>query len=327
MLSDTGLPPLSRLRTQTPTRRLSRISGFQGRIAEVDLRLLRVFACVAKHGGFAAAELALGKSKSTISIDISALEARLNMVLCQRGRAGFAITREGKGVLEAARRLFSDLDRFQQRINDVSGTLSGCLCLYLPDNIQFHGETILLRAIQLFATRHPAVELDVRSASTRDVEFAVRNGTAAVGITLYSQQRPDIEATPLFNERSNLYCGKHHPLFDMDEDSIDVAKLASSRMIHVSDAASSPHWDVLRPAMNFAARAENIDSRALLILSGMYIGFLPELFANQMIQRERLRQIRFNDLHLVNHFHLLIRPTPENGLMAETFRSIIEELL
>ncbi|GBQ11459.1 LysR family transcriptional regulator [Swaminathania salitolerans LMG 21291] len=316
---------MSRMRMQAPTRRLPRSSGFQGRIAEVDLRLLRVFACVADHGGFAAAELALGKSKSSISIDIAALESRLNMVLCHRGRAGFALTREGEGVLEATQRLFSDLDMFQQRINDVSGTLTGRFCLYLPDNIQFHGETALLRAIQLFATRHPAVTLDVRSASTRDVEFAVRNGTATAGITLYPLQRPDMEATPLFSERSNLYCGVRHPLFDVPEERIDVAALAATRMIDVSDAASSPRWDELKPAMTFSATAENIDSRALLILSGMYVGFLPELFVTQMVQQDRLRHIRFNDLHLVNHFYFLIRPTPENGLLAEAFRAALEE--
>nr|WP_264813730.1 LysR family transcriptional regulator [Asaia lannensis] len=325
MLSETGFMPLSRVRTQNQPRRLPRASGFQGRIAEVDLRLLRVFACVAQHGGFAAAELALGKSKSSISIDIAALENRLSMVLCHRGRAGFALTREGEGVLDATARLFNDLDLFQQRINDVSGTLSGRFCLYLPDNIQFHGETALLRAIQIFTTRYPAVEMDVRSASTRDVEFAVRNGTATAGITLYPHQQPEMEATALFSERSNLYCGARHPLFNVPEEAIDIPALSQARMISVSDAASSPRWDELRPSMNFAAKAENIDSRALLILSGMYIGFLPELFVTQMVQHDRLRHIQFNDLHLINHFYFLIRPTPENGLMAETFRSILEE--
>jgi len=320
-----GFPPLSRIRPNATPRRPPRASGFQGRIAEVDLRLLRVFACVAQHGGFAAAELALGKSKSSISIDIAALENRLSMVLCHRGRAGFALTNEGQGVLDATTRLFTDIDLFQQRINDVSGTLSGRFCLYLPDNIQFHGETALLRAIQIFTSRYPAVEMDVRSASTRDVEFAVRNGTATAGITLYPHQQPEMEATALFSERSNLYCGARHPLFDRPEDTIDIATLAEARMISVSDAASSPRWDELRPSMNFAARADNIDSRALLILSGMYVGFLPELFVTQMVQQDRLRHIVFNDLHLVNHFYFLIRPTPENGLMAETFRAILEE--
>jgi LysR family transcriptional regulator, transcriptional activator for bauABCD operon len=68
---------------------------FQGQLAETDLRLLRVFHTVAEKGGFTAAEVTLGKSKSAISADVSALESRLGVTLCQRGRGGFSLTSEG----------------------------------------------------------------------------------------------------------------------------------------------------------------------------------------------------------------------------------------
>jgi LysR family transcriptional regulator, transcriptional activator for bauABCD operon len=70
--------------------------GFGGTVGEIDLRLLRVFMAVADHGGFAAAEVALGKNKSAISMDIANLEARLGSRLCQRGRGGFSLTDEGR---------------------------------------------------------------------------------------------------------------------------------------------------------------------------------------------------------------------------------------
>jgi len=44
---------------------------------EYDLRLLRIFTSVVEHGGFAAAELALGITRSTISVHMSNLEARM----------------------------------------------------------------------------------------------------------------------------------------------------------------------------------------------------------------------------------------------------------
>lgn len=301
-------------------------SGFQGRIAEVDLRLLRVFSTVAEHGGFAGAELVLGKSKSAISIDIGALEDRLNLTLCHRGRGGFSLTREGAGVIEATQQLFRDLDGFQQRLNEVSGRLTGRFCLYLLDNIIIHGETALLRAIDLFATRHPDVVLEARSASARDVEFAVLNGSATAAITLFPRHQEEMETVPLFSERSNLYCGARHPLFSLPEARITIGALAAARMIEVADTATSPAWEALREHLDFRAKAENVDSRALLILSGAYIGFLPELLAEKMVAEGRLRQIDFGGLHLINNFHLLIRPTPENSLLAATFRTILEEV-
>lgn len=103
--------------------------GFNGQLAEVDLRLLRVFRTVARKGGFAAAELALGKSKSSISIDIAALESRLRTTLCTRGRGGFSLTPEGEQVLDATEDLLRDIERFRDRVNSASGILSGRMTL------------------------------------------------------------------------------------------------------------------------------------------------------------------------------------------------------
>ncbi|MCE2575214.1 LysR family transcriptional regulator [Komagataeibacter sp. FNDCR2] len=311
-----------------PARRAARGhrgGGFNGQIAEVDLRLLRVFRTVAERGGFSAAEIALGKSKSSISIDISALENRLNLTLCLRGRSGFSLTAEGRMVLEATDQLQADISRFQQRINDASGVLSGRFCLYVPDNTQVHGETAIIRAIETFTTRHPDVFMDVRSASTREVEFAVLNGQATAGITLYAHHQPDMHDTTLFTERLNLYCGQRHPLFTVPEAEITTATLAAQNMIEVSDAAQSLRWEDMRDRMTFAAAAENVDSRALLILSGNYIGFLPEAFARPLLRDGLLRHISFGDLHLITSFHFLVRSSPETGLMVETFRTILED--
>lgn len=313
---------LSRISSSFP----NRTTGFQGRIAEVDLRLLRVFTAVAEHGGFAAAEVALGKSKSAVSIDISSLEKRLNTTLCHRGRSGFALTPSGESVLDATRKLFDDIDSFQKRLNEASGTLSGRFRLYLPDTIQIHGETVLVRAIERFTVHYPDIYMDVRSATPREVEFAVLNGSATMGITLYPHQRPEMQTTPLFQEAASLYCGQRHPFFSMMDEDITRADLTAARMIEVSDATTSPRWDELRSEMNFSAAADNIDSRTLLILSGVYIGFLPDLFAEPMVAEGRLRRIAFDGLALTNSFYLLARPSQDSEPMTAAFRSVLNEV-
>lgn len=65
-----------------------------GQIADIDLRLLRVFRAVVESGGFAAAELELNVGRSVISRHIKDLETRLGLALCRRGRGGFALTPE-----------------------------------------------------------------------------------------------------------------------------------------------------------------------------------------------------------------------------------------
>jgi DNA-binding transcriptional LysR family regulator len=55
-----------------------------------DLKLLRIFACVVRHQGFASAQQELNLSTSAISTYMSQLEAALGIVLCHRGRGGLA---------------------------------------------------------------------------------------------------------------------------------------------------------------------------------------------------------------------------------------------
>ena len=68
------------------------------RLDDVDLRLLRVFKAVADCGGMASAELELDLAMSTISRHVKELETRLGLVLCRRGRAGFALTPEATAL-------------------------------------------------------------------------------------------------------------------------------------------------------------------------------------------------------------------------------------
>ena len=68
-------------------------------VTDFDLRLLRVFKTVSECGSFSAAESLLGITCSAISLHMSDLEKRLGMRLCQRGRAGFALTEEGREIL------------------------------------------------------------------------------------------------------------------------------------------------------------------------------------------------------------------------------------
>ena len=46
-------------------------------VTDLDLRLLRIFACVVKCGGFTAAQAELNMSQSNISMHIASLEKRL----------------------------------------------------------------------------------------------------------------------------------------------------------------------------------------------------------------------------------------------------------
>ena len=67
-------------------------------VSDFDIRLLKIYRSVVECGGFSAAENVLGIGRSAISQQMNDLEQRLGLRLCQRGRAGFSLTEEGREV-------------------------------------------------------------------------------------------------------------------------------------------------------------------------------------------------------------------------------------
>lgn len=67
----------------------------------------------------AAAELELNIGMSTISRHVKGLETRLGLVLCRRGRAGFALTPEGELVYDETLRLLAAVEGFRVSLDDI----------------------------------------------------------------------------------------------------------------------------------------------------------------------------------------------------------------
>ena len=102
-----------------------------GQVGDYEIKQLKVFKTVVDCGGFSAAETSLNIGRSTISLHISNLEARLNLVLCKRGRGGFSLTEEGVIIYKMTENLLESLDAFRTTVNNLNASLTGKLRLAL----------------------------------------------------------------------------------------------------------------------------------------------------------------------------------------------------
>src|ERR1700751_867760 len=119
-------------------------------LSEGDIRLLRVFSKVVEAGGFSAAQIDLNVSQSTISTHMSALEQRLGIRLCQRGRSGFRLTEKGRLIYEASQGLFPSLDQFRSEAGAARNRLVGKLAVAIVDNLITNPQSRLHQAITSF---------------------------------------------------------------------------------------------------------------------------------------------------------------------------------
>ena len=85
-----------------------------------DLNDLYYFAMVVDHGGFAAAERALGIPKSRLSRRISQLETDLGVRLLQRSTRRFAVTDVGMSVHRHAQTMLAEAQAAREVVDRLS---------------------------------------------------------------------------------------------------------------------------------------------------------------------------------------------------------------
>ena len=295
-----------------------------GQVSDNELRLLRIFMAVVRNGGLSAAELELNIGRSTISRYLKDLEIRLGATLCHRGRSGFRLTEAGERVHAAARQLFAAIDSFHMDVSELHGELRGRLRLAFFDKTVTNPEARLSDAIARFTDYAPRVTLEVHVEPTNLIESGVIDGTFHLGIIPAHRDSPSLHYQDLFREQMYLYCGAGHPLFARPDVGVTDADVRAARFVGMG--FHSPNMRTARE-LGLARGAEAFDQEAVatLILSGRYVGFLPDHYAAGFVQDGRMRSLRPQRYRYVCEFAAIVRQSPPPPLIVHRFMECLAE--
>lgn len=291
-------------------------------LGDAELRLLRVFASVVQHGGFSAAQSALGMTQATISTHMRHLEQRLALRLCTRGRSGFQLTDEGRLVYDAALELFGSLEKFQSRIGEAQGELTGNLSFGTVDAMITNRELDLQGALAAFHAKAPRVHLEIDVAAPQVLHQGLLNGSYQVVLMpSVGSVTPHVRSQPVFSEVQKLYCAERHQLFARPDEELTDAVLASQ-----SFAGRTYMLNETICGVNFtwAAATPHMEGTLLLLLSGAYIGFLPDHYADEWVRNGRLRLLAPERMTFEDTFHIAY-PRNKPTRAAETLAQAITE--
>ncbi len=303
---------------------MTRITNPIGQAGDYEIRHLRIFKAVVECGGFSAAATELNISRSTISVHISNLESRLNLILCRRGRAGFSLTEEGTVVYEAAIKLLGELEDFRSTITHLDATMSGALKLVFSDSIGLDPRGCIPRTIEKFSASASAVHLSIDVASMTEIERMVMNKEMDIGFIPYTRPLDGLKYHYLLDDVCYLYCGRGHPLFVLEDSEIDDDLVNSYPVVH---AGLKAHEMINKhiAKMNSKATAYNYESRLALIRSSRYIGFLPEFYAQPWVEKGVLKPIcqnRYYNLKIM----AITKKTVTINKVKDRFLQILKEV-
>lgn len=259
-------------------------------VQDVDLRLLRIFVTIVESGGLSAAESRLNIGRSTISAHLSDLEIRLGVTLCKRGRSGFELTDAGRVTYQASLQLLQQCESFAATVAGSRHTLSGRVTIAIVDTLISDPRCGVAKAIAALKNKSNNLQFDIHVCEAREVETAVANGRSLVGIGVSRHHIRGLNYQPLHPETNYLYCAAGNALFD-------CAAKDSSRLLAQAEVVTSNYMrdkEIRNDGLNYqnSASAYHDEGIAHLILSGKFIGYLPEHYASYWVEKGLFRAIQ-----------------------------------
>jgi DNA-binding transcriptional LysR family regulator len=293
-----------------------------GQLSDMDLRLLKVFKSVVECGGMAAAELELNIGTSTVSRHVKDLETRMALVLCRRGRAGFALTPEGQRVYDETLRLLASVEAFRSSIDDIHHRMGGQLDVAVFDKTASNPQAHIGDAIARFSTRAPEVRLNVHVGSINAIERGVIDGPFQVGIIPAHRSSKTLTYADLFGETMLLYCGARHPLFGAAHAGLTWEKLRAHAFAGLG--FHSPNMELSHRA-RLVRKATGFDQEAIamLVLSGQYLGFLPDHYAKGFEQEGLMQAVAPKRFRYACRFVSVLRRSPAPSRAAQLFQECL----
>jgi DNA-binding transcriptional LysR family regulator len=201
---------------------------------DFDLRLVRYFTVVAKHGNFHRAAAALHLAQPSLSRQIQRLEERLGVRLLDRTTQGSRLTEAGQAFLPQAEALLhsAELAAAKARAAAVPGTVT----------IGYAGGLIVTAAVRELRSRHPDAEVHTLHLDWSDVHPALLEHRVDAVIAREPFPTDQLRVTILYEEPRVLLVPTTHRL--AGKESITLDDFADEPLVRYADAAYDAFWRI-----------------------------------------------------------------------------------
>ena len=296
---------------------------FTGQIQDMDLRLLRVFKAVVESKGFTAAEIELNVSRSAISASMSDLEARLGLKLCERGRAGFSLTDPGKQIYDSVLQLLDSMETFRSQVNAVHSSLKGELNIGITDNLITMRHMRIVHSLRSLKKESPDVTINITMMPPNEIEKSVLNGQLHIGMVPIIRDCPGLDYLPMYEEHSSLYCGDHHPLFEIPEAELSPALILEYDT--VAPAHALPDYiQEIYDKHKITATVSDREGVAFLLMTGCFIGFLPIHYAINWVKTNGFRNLMPNDFSYSTQYMSITKSGNKDNLVLNSYMKVLK---
>ena len=290
-----------------------------------DLNLRYLYEA-AKLGSMRAAADQLGVAVSSVSRQISQLEAEVGMVLIEHGRRNVKLTEAGRLLIEYYAEQLTQRELFEGRLADLKGLRTGRIEIAIGEG--FLGAP-LSRLISRFVGKYQGLLVDVRvTASSNEVARLVVEDEAHLGLAFQASDDPRIRVLSSVRQPLCAIMNIDHPL--AERKLLKLADLKSYRLClpessfrtrQLLQTAESNERVSLQPSIT----CNSITLLKSLLGSGEFFTLLPVLAVSKEVENRQFAAVPIDStalqdaaVQLISRLGRRLPPAPSRMLSALT---------
>ncbi len=257
----------------------------------MQIRALLTFVELARSASIREAARRANTVPMAISRQIDHLEHFFRTELIDRTASGIRLTDAGSVLAERAQRLVAEIGCIRAEIDDLRGLKRGHVSVMAGGAVV---AGLLVPVLCDLNLRYPGLRFLVRTASTPAVVAAIENGTADVGITLFSPATANDMICHRVRIDHAVIVSPEHTLSSLKEATL---KQVSDHPMALPDETFGVRQDLDRVARNMSIRLDPVfttgalDVQKELAMRGAAALILPPLCCRSEIAANQLKAI------------------------------------
>ena len=295
-------------------------------ISVMQIESLKVFSDLAETESFTKAAQINGITQSAVSQQMSSLEKQFKVILIERSKKKFRLTREGQLLYEYCKQITQTYESLLNELQEIKDVISGTIRVATIYSIGLHD---LPPYIKRFLKNYPTVNIHVEYRRSNQVYEDVVGNVVDLGLVAYPKKDPKINIVSLRKDPLVLVCHPEHPFAQKKK--IKVEDLANEPFISFEpdiptrkaiDRILKDHNVEVRHVMEF----DNIETvkRAVEINAGATI--VPQATVAQEVLKQTLIQVEFENNQFYRPLAAIYKKTKSLSPAMKQFLAIIQEI-
>lgn len=290
----------------------------------MDNNLLKYLAFVktVDTGSFTKAAESLNYAQSSVSKMVADLEKEWGISLLQRNKKGICLTSSGKELLPYARKILSDFEEIEQKVNAINGIQSGIVRIGTFSSVAINW---LPDIFAKFQEDYPEIDYEMLLGDYDEVEKWINEGRVDCGF-LRLPTRKNFDVISLKKDEYKAVLPVNHPLAAKEK--LDYQDLNGQPFLLLERGGKTEVSELLEtndahPNIRFITWEDY--AIMAMVERGLGIGVLPEMILKRIPYQIAIRSFRnpyFREIALAMKDRTKLTPATEKFveyLNRETF--------